>query len=65
MKGEKGFNAAHLEKMHVHIHQEQENEYHISIPCLKNQVTKLSEKEIENLFAAGTVSAAGCTYHCN
>jgi hypothetical protein len=47
--------------MHVHIHQEQENEYHISIPCLKNQVTKLSEKEIENLFAAGQYS---CSPEC-
>ncbi len=57
MKGEKGFNAAHLEKLHIHLHQEKENEYHISIPCLKDHTKKLSEKEIEHLFAA-----AGCVY---
>ena len=62
MKAAKGFDAASLEKLHIHVHQEKQNEYHISIPYVKESLQKLSDKEIENLYAAGGSGGLTCHY---
>ncbi len=60
---EKKFNHDALSQIHIHLYQEKEGEITLVIPYNKEQNKSLSDREIENLFAAGNVGS-GPTY-CN
>ncbi len=53
LKNEKNFNFEALNQIHIRLHQEKEGEITLVIPFIKDQNKSLSDREIENLFAAG------------
>ena len=53
LKGDKNVNLKVLDNIHLHIHQEKESEITLVLPYVKETNKALSDKEIENLFAAG------------
>jgi hypothetical protein len=53
LKGDKTVNLQAFDHIHIQIHQEKESEITLVLPYVKETNKALSDKEIENLFAAG------------
>jgi len=65
LQGEENVNPEFLEKIRMHIVEEQQGEWILSLPHLPyEKVQRMSAKELENLFAAYYSPTGGFTICC-